>query len=230
MNRLKSLHAITQDLPHRSHVEQATMACEAGARWVQLRAKGLEVADYAELAREVVAATRPFGAVVIVNDQPEVAALAGAHGVHLGKEDASPAEARRIVGAGRIIGVTVNGDDDLERIERITTGCDTTRVDYAGVGPFRATTTKPRHAPPIGLAGIARLIERARPLNLPMVAIGGITPRDCHGLIAAGTRGVAVASAINEAANPQAAVRSFLHALGSLEPIAMPLELERGAR
>jgi thiamine-phosphate pyrophosphorylase len=180
---------------------------------VQLRGKGLDRLVYAELAKEVVAAVRPSGVTIIVNDDPEVARLSEADGVHLGRGDASPEEARRILGADAIVGVTINGDEDMERLERIIRKGGI-RIDYAGVGPYRATRTKQDHAAVLGHAGIARLVERAQKMELPMIAIGGIMLEDCSDLLRSGASGVAVASSINEASDPRRAVRRFLAALG----------------
>ncbi|MHB0969954.1 MAG: thiamine phosphate synthase [Thermoanaerobaculia bacterium] len=217
MKRIERLHVITQDLADRSHANQARAALAAGAKWIQVRAKALDRDAYARLVSAIVSEARSFGATVIVNDDPEVARISCADGVHVGRNDPPPQDARRVLGPGAIVGATVNTKDDLERLEEMIAGAGAPLVDYLGVGPFRETNTKRGYASALGLEGMAELATGAARLGIPVVAIGGITPQDSRDLIAKGVRGVAVASAINLAADRIAVVRRFLDTLNGGE-------------
>lgn len=186
MRRLPSLQFLTLDGTAQGHVSQAREACAGGVRWVQLRAKGLVLDEWVDLAREVVATCRAHGALCTINDSPEVALAAGADGVHLGRADASPAAARILLGPAALIGVTLNHRSDLARL-------GDGRPDYVGVGPFRATPTKSGHAPVHTTESLAALIAAA---GLPAYAIGGVNAADFPELYRLGAAGAAVSAAI----------------------------------
>ena len=106
--QIARFHYITQDLPHRSHAEQASLACQGGARWVQLRMKGKPHDEWRSVALDVQQVCREFGAIFIINDNVRLVKEVDADGVHLGKTDMPPAEARAILGTTAIIGGTAN--------------------------------------------------------------------------------------------------------------------------
>jgi thiamine-phosphate pyrophosphorylase len=188
--RRSPLMCLTQDGLTLSHAEQAGALCRAGARWIQVRLKGDEAAAGERLAaiRSVVQICRDFGAVCIVNDHPELAVAAGADGAHLGRNDGDWREARRILGAERILGGTVNHADDAAAA--VAAGC----LDYVGVGPLRFTATKVRLAPVLGVDGVSALLRQLD--GLPAWVIGGVQPDDLPGLRAMGAAGAAVSSAL----------------------------------
>ncbi len=179
---------LTLDGLELGHVEQARRLCSAGARWIQLRAKGLPAEAWFEAAREVVVICRAHGAISIVNDSVEIALEADADGVHLGTLDLDWREARRRLGPDRFLGGTVNTAADAARAAGA--GC----LDYVGVGPYRFTSTKRVLAPLLGLPGVRHLVSELDPL--PAWVIGGIEPSDLPGLRAAGAAGVAVSAAL----------------------------------
>jgi thiamine-phosphate pyrophosphorylase len=192
---------LTQDLPGRTHSEQAELACRGGARWVQFRMKNASQKEWKSAALEVKSICRKWDAVFIVNDNPELALEVAAHGVHLGLEDMPALEARCLLGKNRIIGGTANTPDDI-RCQQAQ------QVDYIGIGPFRETRTKKPTAPVLGLQGIRRLA-----LNFPeccLIAIGGIRPEDAPVLMETGIHGIAVSSAVNCAPYPQKAAQTFI--------------------
>ncbi len=205
MKSISPLQVLTLDLPGRSHAEQAAAACAGGARWIQFRTKALSGEARLREAREVVAECRRHGAVCIVNDSPELALACGADGVHLGREDMSPVEARRLLGEARLVGVTVNFPEDAEKVlrERV--------ADYAGVGPWRFTTTKQKLAPVLAPGDLRRLVDRLAPL--PCVVIGGVVADDIPAVLATGALGVAVSSSVMAAAEPAVAARELLSRL-----------------
>jgi thiamine-phosphate pyrophosphorylase len=200
------LQFLTLDASPLSHPEQARAALRGGVRWIQVRAKGRDEDEWVALARAVVALCREHGATCVVNDSPRVARLAGADGVHLGAEDATPAEARRELGDTAIVGATLNFPAHLARL-------GATRVDYVGVGPFRPTTSKAKLAPVHSADSLAALIAGAAPR--PAFAIGGVTAAYLPGLRALGAHGIAVSGAIALATDPEAAARALVAAVGA---------------
>lgn len=186
-------------------VAQAMAALEGGCRWTQIRMKDATDDEVADAARRLIAPYRDAGAVLIVNDRVEVARRLGMDGVHIGKNDMTPAEARRLLGPNAIIGATANSIDDIMMLRSAP-------IDYLGVGPLRFTTTKKKLAPVIGFDGYRRISAEMNRLGitLPYVAIGGITAADIPALREAGVRGIAVSGAIAHADDPAEATRRFL--------------------
>jgi thiamine-phosphate pyrophosphorylase len=179
--------------------EQAERAARGGAAWVQLRDKTLDDAGFAALARALIARLAPLGAALIVNDRVEMARAVGAAGLHIGQSDGDPRAARARIGPEAVLGLSIETDAQLGAVP----GC----VDYLGVGPVRATGSKPDHATPLGLPGVARIVRAAR---VPCLAIGGLGAADAPAIRAAGCAGLAVVSAVSRAADPEAAARAIL--------------------
>lgn len=198
MRSLPAVQFLTLDASALTPVEQVERACQGGVRWVQLRAKGLSLDAWISLASQVVAVAHAHGAICTINDSAEVALASAADGVHLGKHDGSPAAARRLLGPHKLIGVTLNSLNDLERL---TEGSP----DYVGVGPFRSTSTKVGHAPIHTEASLRDLIAAAAPL--PAYAIGGVTAADFPLLKNLGASGAAISGAIARAAEPLSAAK-----------------------
>lgn len=181
-------------------------AFQGGVRWVQLRMKDATAAEVAAMARRLIGPCRVAGATFIINDHPEVAKAVGADGVHLGKNDMPPAEARKLLGSHAIIGATANSMADVELLMNEP-------VDYLGIGPFRFTGTKKNLAPLLGLEGyreIITMMKQRRGSVFPHVAIGGITVADIAPLAEAGVTGFAVSGAIAHAVSPATAARELL--------------------
>lgn len=181
--------------------DQALAAARGGAGWVQLRDKVLPDAEFAVLARDLLPRLRAEGAQLVVNDRVDVAIAIGAEVLHVGQSDGNPAEIRRRIGPGMILGLSVETEEHVSAVP----DC----VDYLGVGPVYATASKPDHATPIGHTGFAAMVART---GLPCLAIGGITARDAAPVRAAGGAGLAVVSAISRAADMEAAARDLLQA------------------
>ena len=172
----------------RGHLEVAEAALAGGAAALQLRDKELPGRELLQLAlrmRALISERRP-GTLLIVNDRVDVAAAAGADGVHLGQEDLPVKEARRILGPRALIGLSVT---DLEEARRARGES----VDYLGVGPIFPTPSKDDAAPPMGLEGLAAV---RRETSLPLVAVGGITEDNARAVLRAGADGIAVISAV----------------------------------
>ena len=182
-----------------------------GARLIQLRDKSVSSAERLTLAGAAVARAHAAGALLIVNDRPDVAAMSGADGVHVGQEDLSVAEARAIVGAHAIVGISTHDAAQIEEAAR-------TDASYVAVGPIYGTTTKDTGYTARGLDLVRRaaaiLGSQARPR--PVVAIGGITLERAPEVIAAGAASVAVISDLLRE-DPAVMVRRFRQRLGGAE-------------
>ena len=198
------LMAITQNGVPLGHAEQVRRLCAAGVRWVQVRIKDTPREAWLAEAREAVAHCRAHGAICIVNDSVEIALEAGADGVHLGRLDLEWREARRRLGAERILGGTVNYDADAQRA--VAADC----LDYVGVGPLRFTKTKKELAPLRGFDGIRSLV--AMLAGIPAWAIGGVEVADVAPLRSLGVAGTAVCSALLRDDRIDRNVRAFLEA------------------
>jgi thiamine-phosphate pyrophosphorylase len=178
-------------------------ALRGGVDVIQLRDKALGDGAVVEAARAFRAAADAAGALFVLNDRPDLADACAADGVHVGQDDASPAEARRAVGPERIVGRSTHAPDQLAAAEADPD------VDYYAVGPVHATPTK-RGRP---AAGLAYVEHAAAVATKPWFAIGGLDAATAPGAVAAGARRVVVVRAITEAADPEAAARALRGAL-----------------
>jgi len=164
-------------------------ACEAarcGVGCIQLRAPGWSTGRLVALGRDLKKVLRPFGATLIVDNDIVAALLCGADGLHLGQSDANPRLARSLLGEQCLIGLSISNERELANL-------DSAFVDYAGVGPVMATSTKTDAAPPMGLLAFERI---ALACPVPCVAIGGIGADTATECAQRGAAGIAVVSAI----------------------------------
>ncbi len=183
----RGLYALVDDslATHVSMVAKAQAVLEAGVEMLQLRFKLTPEKDALLALRQVVALAKGHPrAVVIVNDRPDWALIAGAHGVHVGQDDVPIDWARKVLGPQALIGATVRSAADIDAAARAG-------ADHVGLGPVFATTTKQVDAPPLGVEGFAAI---ARSSRLPVVAIAGIRRRHLPELRKAGAHAAAVAS------------------------------------
>lgn len=178
-------------------VETARLAVAGGATIVQLRDKQADTAKMIETGRALKAVLAGTGVPLIINDDVEAAIAIGAEGLHVGQSDMVAAMARERVGHGMILGLSVETEELARRV-------DPSVVDYVGIGPVFATSTKPDHKQPIGFEGLARIVAMAL---VPAVAIGGVKAEHAGPALAAGAEGIAVVSAICGQPDPQAAAR-----------------------
>jgi thiamine-phosphate pyrophosphorylase len=183
------------------HVELAHAACERGVPVLQLREKDLPDEDLTRLARAIADVTSGTDTLFIVNDRPDIAAAAGADGVHVGQSDASVSRARDLLGPDALIGLST-------RTPREAEAARPAGADYIGVGPVFPTGTKLDALAPIGLGGLEAVAARAP--ELPKVAIGGISLAAAQDVLRAGAQYVAVISAVCHASDPIAALDAFL--------------------
>lgn len=195
--------------PSSDWLETAAQAIAGGADCIQLREKNLEDADLLARARQLAALCHERDVLFIVNDRPDIAVLAGADGLHLGQTDMSLADARRIIGPDRLIGLSTHNFQQLR--EAIAAA-----PDYIAVGPMFDSSTKPQDH----IASPDLLAEACRLTQIPIVPIGGITAANAGILIAAGARRLGVCSAVIGAEDPQAAARELVRLTPQAERIA----------
>ena len=169
---------------------------------MQIRQKSGSRAELLSVTRQAVAEGRALGARVIVNDRADIAAIAGADGVHVGQEDLDIPDVRRIAGAGVAIGVSTHTPAQVD--EALGQG-----VAYVAVGPVFRTSTKDTGYDPRGL----ELVRYAAGKGPPIVAIGGITLERAPAVIEAGAASVAVISDLLAGGDPEGRVRAYVDAL-----------------
>ena len=202
---MRAIQFITHETETIGYAEGARMALEGGCRWIQLRMKDASDDEVRKAAAEIQPMCKAHDAIFLLDDRVELAKELKADGVHLGKNDMPVDEARRVLGEEFIIGGTANTFEDIERLAR-------QGADYIGCGPFRFTTTKKNLAPVIGIEGYRDIIEKmkAAGIDLPVVAIGGITADDIDDILATGVRGIAVSGTVLRAENPVAIMKQII--------------------
>ena len=202
--RLRGLYFITPAVPEgadprTTHLEKTRAALRGGAHLIQFRDKALAGAAREAIARELVALAHAHGALCIINDDIELAARIAADGVHLGRDDPNPAAARARLGPGVVIGVSCY--NDLERAR----AAQATGASYVAFGSVFPSPTKPD-----AVRAERDLFRRARSaLDLPICAIGGITPDNAAEVVAAGADMLAVIQGVSTAPDPETAARQI---------------------
>ena len=185
-------------------------ALTGGVDLVQLRMKEAADEEIVQTAMRFRDRCSRHGALLILNDRPDLAAAADADGVHVGQDDASVSSARAAVGQHRIVGLSTHSQDQIDAAGG---------VDYIGVGPVHQTPTKPGR-PAVGLGLVSYASARAR---VPFFAIGGITVANVGAVRSAGADRVAVVRAITEAEDPEGAARRLKQQLTAEEPEEVPV-------
>ena len=183
----------------RAVADIADAACKGGATIIQLRNKHDDILCVKEQALSIQKVLEGSDVPFIINDYVDLVKELDLDGVHIGQEDGSPEDARRIIGGDKVLGLTAFSKAHYDAI-------DPSNVDYVGTGPFYATKTKPNKAV-LGLQGFTDLMKYA---PVPVVGIGGITPTNSAAVIEAGAQGVAMMRAVSEADDPTAATRLFV--------------------
>lgn len=191
------LQFITHKNERYDEISGTRAVLEGGCRWVQLRMKGASDEEFLRVGHEVGRLCRSFGATFLLDDRVDLVATLGADGVHVGKHDMPVADARRLLGPGKIVGATANTFDDIRQAAAAG-------ADYIGLGPFRFTTTKQGLSPILGLEGYRAILTQCRRegITLPVVAIGGITSADVAELLDTGAAGIALSGALLGADHP----------------------------
>jgi thiamine-phosphate pyrophosphorylase len=186
----------------------ARLCAQGGATLIQLRDKQSETRALVDEARAIKKALAPFGVPFVVNDRVDVALAVGADGVHLGQDDMAVEDARRLLGPGAIVGLSVKNVREAE-------AAPVALIDYVGSGGIYVTLSKQQKNSPIGPEGLARIIGVLRgraqqeQKKLPVCGIAGIDASNAGAVIAAGADGVAVISALSLAPDPAQAARGL---------------------
>lgn len=187
----------------------AEAAVETGVKIIQLRMKHASRADILRQAKEIRRITTGTGTLFIVNDDPSIAAEAGADGVHVGQEDLSPAQVRRLYPELKTVGLsTHNPEQVMESLSQ--------PVDYIGTGPVYATPTKDIPDPTLGLETMTKMINVS---THPAVAIGGIDGERLPAVLAAGAKNFAVVRAVCKSGNPREAIMHLQETYRKFSPV-----------
>jgi thiamine-phosphate pyrophosphorylase len=196
------LYLVLEARPHgEDPTELLDAALRGGVDVVQLRDKELPDDELVRAAEPFRRACDAHGALFVLNDRPDLIERTGADGVHVGQSDTPAVEARRVVGADRLVGISASTRDELESVPP--------EADYVGVGAVFGTPTKPE-SPPGGL----ELVRAARDLlRLPWFAIGGVDLETIAAVAGSGAYGAAVVRAIRDANDPEGAARALREAL-----------------
>lgn len=201
---IEKLQFITHDILQHTHIEQAQIACEAGAKWIQYRC--LTKGDDELLAdiNEIAVICDDWGATLIVTDHIHLVGEADIQGFHMENMDEDFIALRKKIGEEYTLGGSANTIENLIRLAK-------EGADYAGFGPFSITTTKPNNAQLIGYKGYDYAVEQLKiqHINLPFLAVGGVCLTDVETLLASGIYGIAVSSAINQAEDMYTAYKDF---------------------
>jgi len=184
-------------------IELAEAYLRGGALALQIRAKNRPSGWLLDAAAAIVASAHRRHAIAVVNDRADVAALAGADGVHIGQDDLPPALARRIVGPEAIVGLSTHTREQLD-------AALAQPVNYVALGPVFGTKTKATGYDSLGLDPVRRAAGLARKRAMPLVAIGGITLERAADVLGAGATAVAVISDLAVGGRPEARVREYV--------------------
>ena len=177
----------------------------AGAGWIQLRCKALPSGAFLDLANQTLEQSRAAGAILIINDRADIAAIAEADGLHVGQTDLTTGDARLVIGSAPILGLSTHTPEQWQAAVREP-------ISYIAIGPVFGTGTKDTGYTAVGLEVVSRASTAAAANGLPAAAIGGITIDNAMSVIDAGAASVAVISDLMKG-DPEARCRAFLRIL-----------------
>jgi len=178
-----------------------------GARFLQLRAKHAPSGVLLEWCDAIAADARAHDALLVMNDRADIAMMAGVRALHVGQDDLPADVARQQLGADAIIGLSTHTTEQIDAALALP-------ISYLAIGPVFGTTTKETGYEAIGLDRVRAAAERARPHNIPVVAIGGITLSQAPSVLEAGAASVAVITDLLTTQNPEQRVREYIQRLG----------------
>ena len=201
---LPTLHYVSQGTSIQEHLEHIERLCKAACPWVQLRLKGVSDQAYQEAAQQALDICKAHGTLLTINDNWKVALAVQADGVHVGQTDQAPALVRAAYPKA-IIGATAN---TWEQVAALATA----PIDYIGLGPLRFTTTKKKLSPILGVEGYQFIFEqmKAKGINIPVLAIGGVLEEDVAVLKKIGAWGGAVSGLLTQSNEPEELIRRLL--------------------
>jgi thiamine-phosphate pyrophosphorylase len=203
-SRVRLYVLITESLCARPWLEVAEQAILGGADCLQLREKEMDAGEYFRRAVAFVELCRRRGVISLINDRVAIAIATGADGCHVGQTDLPAREARKLLGAGKVLGVSTHNIEQARQAVR-------DGADYIGVGPFFKSTTKTRDF----IAGPDYARRVAESVPVPAVAIAGITEQNVDEVLATGMKAVAVTSAVCAAEDPRSAAERLKRKLST---------------
>ena len=198
---ISKFHYLTQDLPQRSHVEQAQIACEAGANWIQYRCMSKTDGEMIAELHQIASICDDWGATLILANHYHLLDKVDAQGVHIEDLDADLKAIREAIMDEKTLGASAT---DLEGLFKVQSSGV---VDYCGYGPFAYTSTRPNDKPLLGFDGY-RNLER-EPIDIPVIAVGGILLKDVEPLLKTGIYGIAVSSTVNLSLDPAGMIKEI---------------------
>lgn len=209
---MNGLLFITHQTEKYSYLDTVYIALEGGCHHIQLRMKDVSPSDIEKTAMQAKEICNGYGAKLYIDDHVAICKNSSAAGVHLGKLDMPPLDARKILGAGFIIGGTANTYEDIYRLNN-------EGADYIGLGPFRFTTTKKNLSPILGLSGYKNIMQKCREsgIILPVIAIGGIATNDIPELMATGVSAIALSSSILTAKDPVGETKKIIETINKYQ-------------
>ncbi len=199
---ISKFHYLTQDLPHRSHIEQVNIACEAGANWIQYRCLSKPDDELIVEINNIAAICDDWGATLILTNHYHLLNQVDAQGVHIEDFDANFEYIRLAIGDDKTLGASATNIGRLLNVQ------NTGVVDYCGYGPFARTATKPNNEPLLGFDGY-RELQKYPEIEIPVIAVGGIQLTDVGPLLQTGVYGIAVSAAVNLAIDPAKVFKGF---------------------
>ncbi|MBC7913075.1 MAG: thiamine phosphate synthase [Pyrinomonadaceae bacterium] len=202
---IAKLHYLTQDLENRSHVEQTQLACEAGCKWVQYRCFSKSDEEMLNELHQIAAICDDWGATLLVTDHIHLLDKADIQGVHIEDMQADFIAIRQQIGPDKTLGASAHTFSDIQRIAA------SLAVDYAGCGPFSLTDTKPNEFPLLGISGYKAITKEMlkATIELPILAVGGVTLTDIESLMQTGIYGIALSAAVNKSDRPAKAFKEI---------------------
>ena len=186
-----------------SHYEIAKMAVKGGADMIQLRDKFLPTSELIQVAVKISAYCKKHKVLFLVNDRVDVAMIAGADGVHLGKQDIPVPEARKLLGRNKVIGGTAHSLSEARLREK-------EGADYIGYGHIFPTASKHKPEKPKGTAELGKIVMK---IKTPIIAIGGISIENISEVMQTGVFGAAFIGSVVKNKNPQKAVKELREAI-----------------
>ena len=194
---MKGLLFISHQTAKYSTLESIEIALKGGCKHIQLRMKEATTEEIALTGKKALLLCREYQANLYIDDQVEICKTLQANGVHLGKNDMPPSEARHILGNTYCIGGTANTWEDILHLKK-------EGIDYIGLGPYNYTTTKKNLSSILGLKGYEELLTlcKKNKIEIPILAIGGITLEDIPSLLKIGVSGIALSATILNAEHP----------------------------
>jgi thiamine-phosphate pyrophosphorylase len=199
---ISRFHYLTQDLPHRTHAEQTAMACQAGVNWIQYRCLSKPDEEMIPEIHEIASICDDWGATLILTNHYHLLDQVDAQGVHIEDMDADLSAIRDSITDEKTLGASAISIAQILALQKQGF------ADYVGYGPFAHTDTKPNNYPLLGYKGYLELEKH--PINIPVIAVGGIQLIDAEQLMkTTPIAGIAVSGAVNTAIDPKAMLREF---------------------